>query len=330
MNPNSDDGVTGPALLVGVDIGGTHTVVLVHDTSGRELCREQFPGAYLPEVGSAAFEETLRAVSRIVRRIAGPHGEFGPPGVPIFAAFGLPGHGDITELTREHDRMLDLVFTGVATVAYNDVRLALEGAHGGEPGIIALSGTGSMVLGRDRRGRERRLGGLGPLLGDEGSAHAIAGQALRVAALAHDGRARATSLGTAALRHFGVAALADITLHLARARSARADLASFARIVDDCARTGDRAAQAVLRHAADELARQVLRLRRRLSADLPVSWAGGSFDSGLYRDAFIHRLGRNGVSAVHPPRHEPAFGGVLLARALGAGTSAAPKSAPLP
>src|ERR671935_277939 len=36
-------------------------------------------------------------------------------------------------------------------------------------GVLILAGTGSIVIGRDRRGRWARAGGLGPLLGDEGS-----------------------------------------------------------------------------------------------------------------------------------------------------------------
>src|SRR3989304_4407417 len=43
-------------------------------------------------------------------------------------------------------------------------------APGRPPGPLVPAGTGSIVIGRDARGRWARAGGLGPLLGDEGSA----------------------------------------------------------------------------------------------------------------------------------------------------------------
>src|SRR5207249_3821082 len=51
----------------------------------------------------------------------------------------------------------------------SDAQAALLGALGKRPGVLLLSGTGSIVVGRNSRGRWARAGGLGPVLGDEGS-----------------------------------------------------------------------------------------------------------------------------------------------------------------
>ena len=50
-----------------------------------------------------------------------------------------------------------------------DAQAAALGALDGEPGVLVLSGTGSIVVGHDGRGHWARAGGFGPLLGDEGS-----------------------------------------------------------------------------------------------------------------------------------------------------------------
>src|SRR5262249_61577695 len=50
-----------------------------------------------------------------------------------------------------------------------DAQAALRGARGKRPGVLLLSGAGSIVVGRNARGRWARAGGLGPILGDEGS-----------------------------------------------------------------------------------------------------------------------------------------------------------------
>ncbi|WP_052351542.1 N-acetylglucosamine kinase, partial [Deinococcus pimensis] len=219
-------------FLVGVDVGATNTALLAVDDADAVVVERRLPGAYLPDVGEEAFAQLLAAVRDVLRDL---------PASDLRVVFGLPGHGDITDLTRRHVELLGRLYPDVRHRAYNDVYLALVGAHLGAPGIVALSGTGSMALGRNSAGHLDRLGGLGPILGDEGSAYAIALHALRVAALANDRRARATSLVDATLRHFGVGEVAEVTLQLMNHAQARARLASFAREVDACARDGDRA-----------------------------------------------------------------------------------------
>src|SRR5204862_47365 len=61
----------------------------------------------------------------------------------------------------------------------SDAEAALLGAHDAQPGVLVLAGTGSIVLGRDAAGRLARAGGLGPLIGDEGSAFWLGREWLR-------------------------------------------------------------------------------------------------------------------------------------------------------
>src|SRR5581483_4502923 len=59
-----------------------------------------------------------------------------------------------------------------------DLELAWAGAFEKE-GVLVLAGTGSVAFGKDARGRRARVGGLGPYLGDEGSAFWIGREWLR-------------------------------------------------------------------------------------------------------------------------------------------------------
>src|ERR671936_219293 len=63
----------------------------------------------------------------------------------------------------------------------SDAEAALLGAHDGRAGVLVLAGTGSIVLGRDAGGPLARAGGLGPLIGDEGSAFWLGREWLRLA-----------------------------------------------------------------------------------------------------------------------------------------------------
>lgn len=62
----------------------------------------------------------------------------------------------------------------------NDGETLLVGALESTEGYCLIAGTGSLALARDREGRTARAGGLGYMLGDEGSALWIAWQAIRV------------------------------------------------------------------------------------------------------------------------------------------------------
>ena len=61
----------------------------------------------------------------------------------------------------------------------NDALVALEAGAPGEPGVVVISGTGSISYGRNAQGEAARAGGWGYVLGDEGSGYWIGRAALR-------------------------------------------------------------------------------------------------------------------------------------------------------
>jgi len=67
-----------------------------------------------------------------------------------------------------------------------DMVIALEAAFGSGPGVIAISGTGSIVYGRDAAGQTARAGGWGFAVSDEGSGQWIGRRAVSVILRAHD------------------------------------------------------------------------------------------------------------------------------------------------
>src|SRR5213593_2879322 len=117
-----------------------------------------------------------------------------------------------------------------------DVEAAWHSTLGAERGVLVLAGTGSIALGRDARGRWARAGGLGPLLGDEGSAFWIGRAWLR--ARGDEAAARRYAVRSDAVA--AVAALAPAVVRRARrgdrvaahiVRAAQAQLAGQARAV---------------------------------------------------------------------------------------------------
>jgi N-acetylglucosamine kinase-like BadF-type ATPase len=162
----------------------------------------------------------------------------------------------------------------------SDTEAAYLGALGARPGVLLLAGTGSMALGRDARGRWARAGGLGPLLGDEGSAFSIGRQWLR-ATIGADGFRHARRILASPNPVPRIAALAPMVFRRARAGSQPAR-----RIVADA----QLALADLVRDAATALG---------LPAPIAVSWAGGLLDDASFR-AGVWRAARRRGLRIHP------------------------------
>lgn len=138
-------------------------------------------------------------------------------------------------------------FAGESEVAYASARQ--------DWGLIVLAGTGSFVHLQTRDGRSHHAGGMGPVLGDYGSAYDIGLRGLRAAFISTWLASRHTSLCAAMPAALGVEDLRGI-FHLAYEARAlnRRTIAALASTVDREAEAGDAVAAQCIRDAADELA----------------------------------------------------------------------------
>lgn len=186
----------------------------------------------------------------------------------------------------------------------SDVEGAFHGALGDGPGVLVLAGTGSIVIGRDAGGRWARAGGLGPLIGDEGSAF---------------------WLGREWLRRTPRAALA--ARRLARGPGAVPRIAALAPGVLARARRREPAATLVVREGQRCLAGQVATVARRLGLPAPftVSWAGAVLNDAWFRAGLRRALRRQGARARwRAPVQAAADAAAGIAASLASGRRPAP------
>ena len=144
--------------FLGVDVGGTWVRVAALDRNGRLLRRGKVRAP-----ARAELAEALAKLSRTWRL---------DPRAIVLGSTGLGRAADRRKLERALRSLAPRVR------ALTDLELAWRAALGGT-GVLILAGTGSLAFGRDARGRRARIGGLGPLLGDEGSAFWIGREWLR-------------------------------------------------------------------------------------------------------------------------------------------------------
>jgi N-acetylglucosamine kinase-like BadF-type ATPase len=201
----------------------------------------------------------------------------------------------------------------------SDGLIALLAATRGAPGMIVIAGTGSFVLGIDRRGVQARGGGWGPLLGDEGGGATLGRGAIQAVLRAEDGRASATRLRARVLAHFRARDAAALVSRIYLNPPPAREYARLWPAVCEEAASGDLAARALLRQGGNDLAETVEATARRLDfgrASFPLVLAGGVLSQAtLLRRTLLARLRRTLPRAEPSPAAEAAeLGAVYLVR----------------
>lgn len=302
-------------LVLGVDGGGTKSLGLLTDADGAVLARGLVGGSNQNVIGTDAAAANLAALILSCCREAGRS-----PGEITAAVVGLAGAGAGHERTllveAIHKSLTPSGGGSVPVTIETDARIALEGAFAGGPGVVAIAGTGSIVIGKTPKGEIRRVGGWGRVLGDEGSGYYLGLRAIKALTLEFDGRGTAGSLRESLAARFDWTTRESVIASVYRGNL---DIPSIAPLVIDAATAGDAVGLSILQDAAALLADQVGVIVRELGASEPagVVFIGGLIDhTALYarvlRDAIIAACPR---AEVRPPLHPPAYGAVLMALA---------------
>jgi N-acetylglucosamine kinase-like BadF-type ATPase len=298
-------------ILLGVDAGASHTTAAVANEHGTVLVRSDgAPGAMRPGEAAAAAARILEtcgdALRKAEREVRGD--------VLVVGAAGVG---------REEERLAlqaaledtDLAPRVAVTV---DGAIALQAAFGDAPGVVLLAGTGSIAWARLPGGATTRIGGLGAVMGDQGSGYDLARQALRAAGLAIEGRGRRTLLAGRLLQRLHLSTLPELVRW-----AATADAAAVAALAPEAlaaAQEGDAVASALVDAGADDLASHVRALAERFprDADVGVALGGGLLSrNDDYRKRVVARIVADAPSArIRAEPVDPVLGAIQLARAL--------------
>lgn len=294
------------AFYLGIDAGGTHTRALVADARGKILGRGAAGPANPLKVGFEACErEILRAARQAVAAVS--HRRLG-------RQLNLRARTAAAVRHRRYKRTaLDAVVVGLAGVdrppvhrrllgwlkksvpagrhlLTSDAAIALAAAIGHRPGIVIISGTGSIGYAEDERGRAYRAGGWGTLYDDAGSGFDLGRKAIVAALRDYDGRGEPTILGRKICRALK---LRDITQIILKPLTPQ-EIAALFPLVLRAARQRDRVAKRLCDRAGYDLAELALALARRLGwrrRKFTVVASGGVFaSSARVRTAFLNSL----------------------------------------
>ena len=293
--------------FLGVDGGQSSTIAVIGDATGRLIGIGQ--GGPCNHVGAAEgrakFIHAIRGCVNAACEQAGLDA-----GTIRFDAAALGFSGG----PADKESILREILPSHRMLVTDDALIALSGALAGEPGVITIAGTGSIAFGRNDRGERARASGWGYIFGDEGSGFDITRQALRASLRFEEGWGPATALRQKLLDTSGARDANDLLHRFYTPEFPRPVIASYAKLVDEAARAGDREAVRILNEAAAQLSGLARAVAQKLFGSSParIVRAGGVFHSELLRERFRELVEEHGYQ-VQGARYGPAAGALIEA-----------------
>jgi N-acetylglucosamine kinase-like BadF-type ATPase len=297
-------------IYLGIDGGGSKTACVIADEA-LVLGTATAGGSNIVRLGEATARANLHAAIHDACTIAGIR----PPDIDA-AVIGVAG-GSATESAGVLRNILRELGVHEVEVVGDNV-IAIEAAFAGMPGVVVISGTGSIAFGRNPRGETARAGGHGFAVSDEGSGHWI-GRNLAAAAL------RAYDAGDPELLD-AIGATWQVSGRDELVRKANSDphpdFSQLFPMTVELAARGHGIAQSVLHEAGRELAGLAATVIRRLWQErktVRVALGGGVFaHSPQVRKSFYLCLREvHPAAAVNFRIVDPVAGALWLARQSG-------------
>lgn len=288
---------------IGIDGGGTKTKFVLYNEDGQPLKEVTLDTVHFLQVSKKVAITTLKQGIET----------FAKTPKDIFIVAGLAGYGQELKARQTIEEICKKAFEGYQYAIYNDVQTAISGALGGHDGIVVIAGTGSIAL-SVIDGKQKRCGGWGYQLGDEGSAYWIAKKMLAVFCKQIDGRMKKTILYDEVIKACHLQNPYDIIHYVnVELENSRDQIATLATIVYQAAKQGDLYALAIYQEAAKEIATLIEVLAKDFDTKITVSYIGGVFKAGDFLlQPLLEKLDSN--CQLIEPRYPPEYGAYLLAK----------------
>ncbi|MCW2800515.1 MAG: ATPase, BadF/BadG/BcrA/BcrD type [Aeromicrobium sp.] len=268
------------ALVMGADVGGTSTRVLVASLDGEPRGSGRAAGgnptAWPAEQAAASLAS---AVSEALTGL--------DPSAVRAVVLGLAGGGALDDAaTAEHfDRLWSQSGVRCVPRVVGDLEIAFASATPEPDGTVVVSGTGAAAATIHEHTMIRSADGYGWLLGDAGSGYWLGREAVRHTLARLDARLPATVLSESVLTVLLGADRADsssaLVRDLVRTVNSRppVQLAQLGKVVEESADQGDTEAAEIIERASLELIGTIQRVREPAAAT-PLVMVGGVLRPG--------------------------------------------------
>jgi len=298
---------------IGIDGGGSNTVGVIGSFDSVAATLTVGPTNY-HNIGLEATQNTLKELLEALCETQ----KITPQDVTAIC-FGGAGVDTLLDKERLETAIRNCGFTNSLLVC-NDALVALAAENNGLNGGILISGTGSIAYGVDRLGVLHRVGGWGHIIDDEGSAYAIARDALKAIMEAVDGRGAKTMLSEVVRENYQLKSVDDIIDFLYGSKGVKHEVAKIATEVSACYEK-DQVAKAIIERASKQLIRMIMALKNKLNEECFTLVVCGSV---LLKNDTIYKAVCAGVpDSIKIKRLEnaPTVGAYILAKQISGGST---------
>lgn len=292
-------------ICVGVDAGGSSTVAATSE-NGAFRGDAHGPGANPTTLGVDDAADVI--ITTIRDALRGSHA------AAIHVGVAGAGRARVAEHLRG---LIGTAFRGAQVSVGDDVAIALRAAIPDGDGAVLIAGTGSIAY-AEHGARTQRVGGLGYLAGDEGSAFWIGMQAVKLYGRVLDGRAQPDETSALVARALDAPDREHYLDVMYDAPTKPAKVAALAPSILAFAGKGNRASTKIVQQAALELGdllRAALRAVDLLDASPTIALAGGLLAENNLLTFLLETRLTGDVAGVAIVKHgaQPARGALRLA-----------------
>ncbi|ANF95504.1 BadF/BadG/BcrA/BcrD ATPase family protein [Paenibacillus bovis] len=302
--------------VIGIDGGGTSTTAVAVDGNGQQIAYAE-GNASNPK--SSAGTDYRSNIHNVISQL------LSDSALVLEQCRGI-GAGVAGVYTPEECRVVEQVLHSYWQErgqqapdirVVSDAETALAAAFGTNRGIVAIAGTGSIVLGVLPSGERVRAGGWGHILGDQGSGYAIGQRTLQTVMLGYDGIVEVTGLSDKVLQHYDARSAEDLRHIVYQPHIGKRQIAAAAKLCIEASQSGDVLAQQIITQAAVDMAELVQALLNRYPEleQTGIAAAGSIFRySVLYRETFVQQLqqGYARLPEVRLAEQQAAYGAAVL------------------
>lgn len=299
--------------LIGIDGGGTKTKCIATDIEGKPVYETiAGPSNFLAFGLDNVTKTIFNLLTDCTKNLKCNFSDFSS------IVIGTAGAGRKEDADRLKQKLLKIAKTQNIEIknliVVSDARITLEGAFSGGPGTILISGTGSIMLGKDSLGNIHRVGGFGRLTGDEGSGYSIGRKGLSALSKFYDGRGNGTLLTELVPRHFNISDGEELIKEVYRNNF---DIALVAQQVIYAAEKDDSICLKIVEEEIEELILHVKTMKKNPGQDTFKLCFAGSIIS---TDNFFSRTLRKKIGnrftdiKITVSEQSPLMGAILMAK----------------
>lgn len=295
--------------FIGIDGGGTKTDCIITDENYNQLFSlKGGPLNLLTTISSESSKIIIQLINSCLSKLNITLAHLDCIGIAAAGA-GLIEDSEKLEINLK-SLLPHLINLKVTT----DAEAALEGAFNGKPGCILISGTGSIIFGKDQNGIIHRCGGFGKILGDEGSGYMIGKKGLVAAAKEFDGRGEKSLITDLLKDKYQIQSFQGI---INAVYNNDLDISGVAPLVLASAGNNDKVALRIIDEETEELLTLISCMMNKLKKEnIEICFTGRLISTiNVFSTTLKNKLAASyKLIKIKEPEYPPAIGAVFIAK----------------